>query len=165
MPTEELFKGRFKSGYTDRTPRVTEISSADAYAPIRLGPGWNESWVAFHAYEEYRNAGPMRSLKETAKQVGRPVERIERWSRQWQWSWRVAIYDFEQHKLNGTPISRAQFMARQRKIAKWGFDKRYWTREGRRRLNKDFYWMERHAATLWRMAGVARWEIENGSKG
>ena len=81
----------------------------------------------------------MRSLSRVAEQTGAPFRVIQYRSRVWQWTWRVALYDFEQHRLYGVPIGREAFMARQKKIERWGPDKRYWTREGRRQMNKAEY--------------------------
>ena len=106
----------------------------------------------------------MRSLSQVAGQTGAPFRVIQYRSRVWQWTWRVALFDFEQHRIYGVPIGRERFMAEAKKRAKWGDDKRYWTRAGRSRMNKDWYWIESHVGWLYTSAGLARWELEHASQ-
>lgn len=85
-------------------------------------------------------------------------------SKVWQWSWRVALFDFEQHRLYGVPIGRERAMAEARKHEHWGDDRRYWTRAGRSRMNHDYYWLENHVGTLAMSLGLVRWEQERALK-
>ncbi len=60
----------------------------------------DESEPAYAAFKVYRNTGVKRSLRRTAREVGKARSLIERWSRRHQWLTRIAAWDLEQHDLH-----------------------------------------------------------------
>ena len=52
-----------------------------------------ESSKAFHAFSVYRDAGPDRSLRDTAKAIGKSLRMLAVWSKRWDWVARSDDYD------------------------------------------------------------------------
>lgn len=60
----------------------------------------DESEKAYASFKVYRNAGTQRSLRKTARLVGKGRTLMERWSKRHGWLRRVAAWDLEQQDLH-----------------------------------------------------------------
>lgn len=76
----------------------------------------------------------------------------------------MKLYDFEMHQRHGTPIGRDRALAERRKRERWGPDRHYWTRAGRRQMNRLEYKTNRHLPRLAALAGLNLWELENDGR-
>lgn len=57
-----------------------------------------ESAPAFEAFAVYRDAGPARSTRAAARQVGKNAKLISRWCKKWRWVERVRAWDQDQDR-------------------------------------------------------------------
>src|SRR5215207_1491554 len=57
-----------------------------------------ESAKAYEAFQLYRDMGLGRSLKKTAKELGKDVRGIAGWSSKWKWVYRCGLYDTDEEK-------------------------------------------------------------------
>ena len=70
---------------------------------LQRWPAWeHQPWESCHAYEAfalYRDMGSSRSSARVGKQLGKSAALMERWSVEWSWVKRAAVWDEEQDRL------------------------------------------------------------------
>src|SRR5947207_3744819 len=86
---EQLERERSWRTATKRT--ATSLRTATKVLAFEQQP--KESEKAFAAFSLYLSMGVKRSLAKTAEKLGRSKVMMEKWSRRWAWSERVAAYN------------------------------------------------------------------------
>lgn len=70
---------------------------------VLVGEPWErqpgETSEAYQAFKLYRDMGVKRSNAKVAKECGKNVSLISRWSSRWHWVRRIEMYDIEQDRL------------------------------------------------------------------
>lgn len=100
-------------------PATSEPTVDNVEQPTRWrGDPWekqpNESAKAFEAFVIYRDLGEERSHAKVARQLGKNVALISRWSSRWKWVERVDLWDAEQDRIHRIALNKERRNAARR---------------------------------------------------